>query len=69
MAYTATMTAPQTNMRACAPPGAPQTMEGSASMVRTPLRVVQSKGAREERMTTGQGKGENIEWLPVPTTA
>ncbi len=34
------------------------TMEGSASMVRTPFRFVQSKGASVDRMTTeGDGAG------------
>jgi hypothetical protein len=39
-------------MRVLGPPGKPHTMEGSASMVRTPPLLVQSKGAREFRTTT-----------------
>ena len=41
-----------TRMRALGPPGTPHTIEGSASIVRTPPRSEQSKGARDDRTTT-----------------
>ena len=63
-AYPASMIPPRRRMRSCGPPGTPHTMEGSASMVGTPLRVVQSKGASVDRMTTARGTHEAPETTP-----
>ncbi len=51
--YTTMVRVATARMRVLGPPGKPHTMEGSASMVRTPPPLlVQSKGAREFRTTT-----------------
>jgi hypothetical protein len=44
-------------MRAWGPPGTSHTMDGSASIVRTPLREVHVKGTREDFTITGEGGG------------
>jgi hypothetical protein len=49
--YSAIVIAATTRMRALGLPGTPHSKSGLESIVYTPLRSVQSKGAREERAT------------------
>ena len=49
--YSAIVIAATTRIRALGLPGTPHSKSGLESIVYTPLRSVQSKGAREERAT------------------
>jgi hypothetical protein len=66
--YVTTVRTATARMRALGPPGTPQRMDGSASMVRTPPLLVQTKGARDDRTTTATAAPAIKPEQPTPST-